>query len=314
MLKLSLVILILMHGLVSLASAREKPGAPSPHSIQHGGLTRSYLLHIPADVNPRSSLVIVMHGYMGSANRIMDYSGFNDIADREDFIVVYPEGTIDQHGYRFFNVGYDDHATSTVDDLGFISSLTSDLQKQLGVTPQRTFIVGMSNGGDMAYFIACNHSELYGAMASVTGVLMKHIHDECIPAKPLPVLQIHGTDDAISYFGGDMENKAGYGAYLGAPETVQFWAEANGLTKKEITFVDDRDQEDDTAVRFERFFSPNSRNEVWFYSVQGGGHRWPMENLTKQQELQALEFYGLTNRDISASHEVWGFFEQYLHN
>ena len=314
MLKLSLVILVLMHGLVSLASALEKPGAPSPHSMQHGGLTRSYLLHIPADVNPRSSLVIVMHGYMGSAGEIMDYSGFNAIADRDGFIVAYPEGTIDQHGYRFFNVGYDDHATSTVDDLGFISSLTSDLQNQLGVTPERTFIAGMSNGGDIAYFIACNHSELYGAMASVTGVLMKHIRDECVPAKPLPVLQIHGTDDAISYFDGDMENKAGWGAYLSLSQTVQYWAEVNGLTEKEVTFVDDRDQEDATTVLFERFFSLNSLNEVWFYSVQGGGHRWPMENLTKQQELQAFEFYGPTNRDISASHEVWRFFEQYLHN
>ena len=306
------LLLILVHA--GLTDASEYLDSPDYRTIEHDGATRSFILHIPADVKPSAPLVMVMHGYMGSAGEIMDYSGFNAIADRDGFIVAYPEGTIDQHGYRFFNVGYDDHATSTVDDLGFISSLTSDLQKQLGVTPQRTFIAGMSNGGDMAYFIACNHSELYGAMASVTGVLMKHIHDECIPAKPLPVLHIHGTDDAISYFGGDMKNKAGYGAYLGVPETVQFWAEANGLTEKEVTFVDDRDQEDATAVRFERFFSPNSRNEVWFYSIQGGGHRWPMENLTKQQELQAFEFYGPTNRDISASDEVWRFFEQYLHN
>ena len=306
------LLLMLVHA--SLTDASEYLDSPVHRTIEHDGATRSFTLHIPADVKPSAPLLIVMHGYMGSAGEIMDYSGFNDIADREGFIVVYPEGTIDQHGYRFFNVGYDDHATSTVDDLGFISSLTSDLQKRLDVSPERTFIAGMSNGGDMAYFIACNHSELYGAMASVTGILMEHIHDECIPAKPLPVLQIHGTDDTISYFDGDMENKAGWGAYLSVSQTVQYWVEASGLTEKEVIFVDDRDQEDATAVLFERFFSPNSRNEVWFYSVQGGGHRWPMENLTKQQELQAIEFYGLTNRDISASHEVWGFFEQYLHN
>lgn len=306
------LLLMLVHA--SLTDASEYLDSPVHRTIEHDGATRSFTLHVPSDVKPSAPLVMVMHGYMGSAGEIMDYSGFNAIADREGFIVAYPEGTRDQFGYRFFNVGYDHHATSTVDDLGFVSVLTSNLQQQLNVTPSLTFMVGMSNGGDMAHFMACTNSKLYGAMASVTGVLMKHIHDDCTPAKPLPLLQIHGTDDAISYFGGDMENKAGYGAYLGVPETVQFWAETNGLTKKEITFVDDRDQEDDTAVRFERFFSPNSRNEVWFYSVQGGGHRWPMENLTKQQELQALEFYGPTNRDISASDEVWRFFEQYLHN
>ena len=166
----------------SLTDASDHLDSPVYRTIEHDGATRSFILHVPADVKPNGSLVMVMHGYMGSVGEIMDYSGFNAIADREDFIVAYPEGTRNQFGYRFFNVGYDHRATSTVDDLGFIRSLTSDLQKQLGVTPERTFIAGMSNGGDMAYFIACNHSELYGAMASVTGVLMKHIHDECIPA------------------------------------------------------------------------------------------------------------------------------------
>ncbi|MDB9734465.1 prolyl oligopeptidase family serine peptidase, partial [Porticoccaceae bacterium] len=244
------LLLMLVHA--SLTDASEHLDSPVYRTIEHDGATRSFTLHVPSDVKSSAPLVMVMHGYMGSAGEIMDYSGFNAIADREGFIVAYPEGTRDQFGYRFFNVGYDHHATSTVDDLGFVSVLTSNLQQQLNVTPSRTFMVGMSNGGDMAHFMACTNSKLYGAMASVTGVLMKHIHDDCTPAKPLPLLQIHGTDDAISYFGGDMENKAGYGAYLGVPETVQFWAETNGLTKKEITFVDDRDQEDDTAVRFER--------------------------------------------------------------
>ena len=304
--------LLLMFVQASLADASEYLNFPVHRTIEHDGATRSFILHVPADVKPNGSLIMVMHGYMGSAGEIMDYSGFNAIADREGFIVAYPEGTRDQFGYRFFNVGYDHHATSTVDDLGFVSALTSNLQQQLNVTPSRTFMVGMSNGGDMAHFMACTNSKLYGAMASVTGVLMKHIHDDCAPAKPLPVLQIHGTDDAISYFGGDMENKAGYGAYLGIPETVQFWAEANGLNKKELTFVDDADKKDRTVVRFERYFSSSSLNEVWLYIVQGGGHRWPMENLTEQEELEAHKLYGPTNRDISASDEVWRFFQQYL--
>ena len=75
-----------------------------------------------------------------------------------------------------------------------------------------------------------------------------------------PLLQIHGTDDAISYFGGDMENKAGYGAYLGIPETVQFWAEANGLNKKELTFVDDSGSRGPHRwCDLSAYFSPSSR-------------------------------------------------------
>ena len=103
----------------SLIDASDHLDSPVYRTIEHDGATRSFTLHVPADVKPSGPLVMVMPGYMASAGEIMDYSGFNAIADREGFIVAYPEGTRDQFGYRFFNVGYDHHATSTVDDLGY---------------------------------------------------------------------------------------------------------------------------------------------------------------------------------------------------
>ena len=96
--------LLLMFVQASLADASEYLNFPVHRTIEHDGATRSFILHVPTDVKPNGPLIMVMHGYMGSAGEIMDYSGFNAIADREGFIVAYPEGTRDQFGYRFFTL------------------------------------------------------------------------------------------------------------------------------------------------------------------------------------------------------------------
>ncbi|MBT7752172.1 MAG: esterase, partial [Porticoccaceae bacterium] len=89
-------------------------------TFPHQGLQRTYWLHLPADLKPDAPLMVVIHGYTSAAKYIMDYSKMNDIADREGFVVVYPQGTVDLRGNTFFNVGYDFHKDSDVDDLDFI--------------------------------------------------------------------------------------------------------------------------------------------------------------------------------------------------
>ena len=233
MLNRLLCVAALLFSQASLGGTAATLADPMERTLEHDGLTRTYLLYVPVDVGPDAPLIIVMHGYMGSAQLIMRYSAFNTLADQKGFIVVYPQGTIDQSGYRFFNVGYDTNVASKVDDIDFIKALTLKLQRQFHATPARTFLAGNSNGGDMAYLMGCTNSELYGAIASITGVFMKHFQNLCIPTKPLPVFQLHGTEDVISRYDGDMANKDGYGAYLSVPKTVSFWAKTNGLDEKE---------------------------------------------------------------------------------
>ena len=100
-------------------------------SIIHEGLERKYTVHIPDNFNEDSPLVFIMHGYTGTANGIMEYSGMNNIADRENFIAVYPQGTIDINGNTFFNVGYELDQYSKVDDVSFMRHLVLSLSKDL---------------------------------------------------------------------------------------------------------------------------------------------------------------------------------------
>ena len=85
-------------------------------------------MHIPEDTPANAPLVIVMHGYSSRASSIAGYSGFKELADREKFIVAFPQGTTDAEGYPFFNVGYAFHDDVSVNDLGFIRFVVETLQ------------------------------------------------------------------------------------------------------------------------------------------------------------------------------------------
>ena len=121
-------------------------------SILHNGISRDYILYIPENLPTNAPLVVVSHGYTSSAKTMIAYSGMNKVADAEKFLVVYPQGTKDLRGNNFFNVGYEFHESSKVDDIGFIKTLVAKLTDEYQINPNHIFATGMSNGGDLSYF------------------------------------------------------------------------------------------------------------------------------------------------------------------
>ena len=106
----------------------------------------------------------------------ISYSGMNTIADEYGFAVCYPNGTIDQSGNRFWNVGYNMHQNETVDDVDFLSLLAQHLQEEYHLSSQNTFSSGMSNGGDISYMLACQAPDIFSAIAPVAGCMMTWIY------------------------------------------------------------------------------------------------------------------------------------------
>ena len=281
-------------------------------TFPHEGLQRTYWLHVPTNVMPDAPLVVVIHGYTSAAKYIMDYSQMNVIADREGFVVAYPQGTVDLRGNTFFNVGYDFHRDSTVDDLSFIRELTLDVRQRYDLSPSKTFATGMSNGADVSYMLACTSADIFRAVAPVAGVLMKGIADSCNTSKAIPVFEIHGTTDDISLWEGDMDNSDGYGAYYDLPSSTQFFVEAMGLSEKTSTSLEDKDPNDGSSITFERYFRKDNNQQVWFYIIEGDGHHWPGAQVPWWQYPMDWVRAQSGNRDINASEEVWSFFSEYL--
>ncbi|MGC6509772.1 MAG: alpha/beta hydrolase family esterase [Myxococcota bacterium] len=264
-------------------------------SLMHQNLNRDYWLHIPSGLPESAPLWIVMHGYSDGAESMMNWSNLNTLADEKKFAVAYPQGTIDDNGFAFFNVGYAFHGNQTVDDLDFIRVLISELQSEYRLSADNVFATGLSNGGDMSYYLACEASDVFQAIAPVAGTMMSHIFDNCSPDESIPVFEIHGTEDDVTLWDGDLTNQYGWGSYMDTDSVMAFWAAHNNLEEQSSVMLEDTTAGDGSVVRFERYYSGESPIEVWLYAVEGGGHDWP-------------GIWG--NMDIDSGAEIWGFFDQ----
>jgi polyhydroxybutyrate depolymerase len=303
---LFLMACVLLFSLSSFSSEKK--------TFDHQGLERTYLVHAPDEINQGTSLVVVIHGYTGLAETIMAYSGMNALADKNNFIALYPQGTIDAQENAFFNVGYSFHSSSEVDDVSFIEALVLTLQKEYELNPKNTFATGMSNGGDMSYLLACKKSDLFAAVAPIAGVMMKSTLESCKPSRNIPLFQINGTQDEISLFEGDIDDNEGWGPYYDTPSTLAFWVKQHELNQKQSIPLEDKDPSDGSSIIFERYFSKDNQKEMWFYKIEGGGHTWPGWKAGISWWKNPLLWYYLPlgNNDINASEEVWSFFERYV--
>ena len=281
-------------------------------TIIHEGVEREYIVHVPENLNNDSPIVFVIHGYTGSAEGIAAYSGMNSIAEREGFIAVYPQGTIDSYGNAFFNVGYEFNDDSPINDVSFIRELVKSISQEFNLKRKRAFATGMSNGGDMSYLLACTSSDLFKAVAPVAGVLMKGLKDSCELSSPVPIFEIHGTADKISLFEGDLNNEEGWGAYYDLPSTIDFFAERYQLANKSIKQITSKESGADYDIFFERHWSDDLEEEVWMYRIENGRHVWPGIKFNWWNNPLARYYFGSGNEDINASEEVWAFFKKYL--
>jgi polyhydroxybutyrate depolymerase len=263
-------------------------------SILHNGISRDYILYIPENLPTNAPLVVVSHGYTSSAKTMMSYSGMNKVADEEKFLVVYPQGTKDQRGNNFFNVGYEFHAASKVDDLGFIKALVTKLTDDYQVNPNHIFATGMSNGGDLSYFLACYASDMFQAVAPIAGTMMQTTMETCKPQKGMPIFAVHGKADEVTYFDGDMANRDKWGPYPGIPAVIEHWVDVNAVEISKQVDLDNITNftVSNEALSFDRYLSETSDHEVWLY-IHSGGHDWSL-------------------KELDTSSEIWSFFTRYI--
>jgi len=265
--------------------------------FEHEGINRQYIYYEPLELNEQKPLVFVMHGFTGDASGIKNYSGMNQIADQYGFAVCYPRGTIDSGGNRFWNVGYAFHEDETVNDVGFLTELATYLQTNYDLNPDFTFATGMSNGGEMCYMLACQANDTFKAVAPVAGMILQDILDDCQDSTPIPIFEIHGSQDNVTPISGDPNNDDGWGAYPSIPFTINYFSEKNECSTLQTETLPDIDPSDGSYVISEKHLNGINNNEVWYYEIIGGGHDWPGA-------------WG--NMDINAGEEAWLFFQKYI--
>jgi polyhydroxybutyrate depolymerase len=271
--------------------------------IQHGGLTRTYTLHVPGSHDPRTPapLVLVLHGGGGAGRSTERMTGFSELADRRGFIVVYPNG-ID----RRWNDARGVVARQDVDDVGFLTALVEHSRRTLPIDPRRVYASGISNGAMMSYRLACERSEIFAAIAPVAGAMPEPLGPRCSPSRPVSLVAISGTEDPLVLWGGGPVAR-NRGRTMSVPDSVALWARLNGCpAPASVTQEPDRDPADGTRVRRETYGPCQEGASVVLYAVEGGGHSWPGSTRSR------LPLTGRLSRDINATDVIWGFFEAHL--
>ena len=267
-------------------------------SLKAGGRERTYLLHLPPVYDGKRSLplVIVLHGGGGNAPGAVQMTGFSEKADKEGFVVVYPNGSGRlKNRLLTWNsgncCGY--ALDNNVDDVGFIRSLIDELERTRVIDPKRVYATGMSNGGMMTYRLACELSDKIAAAAPVAGALNL---ENCRPIRPVSMIIFHGTaDEHVLYDGGEPLKRVDTHRRVDKPvsSAVTFWVKQNGCSETP-------QREEKGNIRTEIYRGGKEGMEVALYTVKGGGHAWP----GGETYLLGAE----PTREISATDLMWEFF------
>ena len=263
-------------------------------NFEFEGYTRNYMVSLPSKYSNirKFPLIIYLHSYGWIAQQGMKYTLLNTVADTSDFVVAYPSAVPN------WNSGIGDNpnlSTPEVNDVGFINALIDTLSNKYSIDLDRVYACGYSNGGFMAYKLACQLGHRFAAIASVGGVLSTSTADNCNPLRTMPVLQIHGTSDPWVPIAGD-------DGWYSADETLSYWININNCVEADTTILPDLDQTDGCWVEKICYTNCSDESSVIFYKVINGGHTWPGAGPPGYKA-------GNTNQDIHASTLILNFFK-----
>jgi polyhydroxybutyrate depolymerase len=273
------------------------------------GSDRWYLLTTPPEHDGETPLPLVIdyHGLAEGAEIHATFSSFGPYAAENGFVVVGPHGTGEPVGWQ---TGIDPAANP---DLAFTEDLLDHLGADLCIDTSRVYATGLSNGAMMSSALACAMADRFAAVAPVAGIVRP---DGCDPARPVPVLTMHGTADPILLFNGGVGDRLGNAlggateeeAELpeadvdgpGYPASARDWAEGNGCTGDPV-------DTELTPTITQRTWDCPANAPVEFLVLDGGGHSWPGSEFGKAAE----SIVGPTDMSLDATDAIWQFFQRF---
>lgn len=242
-----------------------------PQSFQVAGISRNYILHAPAGLsNP--PLVFVIHGFNMTGQQEVSLTRMNQVADREKFIVVYPNALPNGSNQQSWDM-------TGPNDYAFLLAIIDSVDAKHKIDRNRVYASGFSMGGFLSFQLGCRYADVFAAIAPVSGLLRET--ETCSPKRPVPMIFTYGTNEGF-----DVD---------GFVQSGEKWVQLNGCTGTPNVARPYPAGNLNSVVTRTTYTSCKEGAEVAIQSVQGGTHEWPMNTQTK----------------VNNSEEVWAFFKKF---
>ena len=260
-------------------------------TVQHLDLDREFYVYVPDGLNTPitlAPLLFNLHGYRRQALDFLGYSGFQSLADEDDFIVIYPQGSIlPSTGQPHWNdSGWT--SESPANDLDFISSLIDWAYAEYQIDLSRVYATGKSNGGKMSYHLACNLGYRIAGVASVGGSMTPNTYATCSPNQPTAIVHIHGRDDTVVPIDGN-------GRSTPLTNMIDYWKNYNACNQETIFVIPDLN-DDGYGGSLYRYHGCLNNVDVQLFLMDQIAHDWPTD---------------LNDYDIIAADEIWNFLKEF---
>jgi len=250
---------------------------------------REFILYTPPALNDTGKLlplVLNFHGTPSTAYLQYIYTELDTTAYENDFFVAYPNG-VDEA----FNAGGCCAETHDLNDVNFAREIVKYISEEACIDLDQVFATGWSNGGYMAYYLACQASDVFAAIAPVGGSIGVDPLVDCKPSRPIPVLHFHEVRDPdVNYCGS-------YPEYITVPDLVAVFAEKQGCSPDQMGISY---QQGEVTCRSHKNCPAGMNATLCTIDRNFSSHSWPQA----ESDL-ALE---RGTQDILGNDEIWKFF------
>jgi polyhydroxybutyrate depolymerase len=259
-------------------------------SLKVGDITRDYIAVIPDSLKPGAPLWVVLHGASSNAEQMRFITGyqFEELAAREGFLVVYPDG---------YEQSWHDCRTATryparkegIDDVRFLETLAASVTERYDLDTSRVYGFGYSNGGHMLFKMAAQSPHTFAAIVVTAANLSEPDSSDCISFSiPTPVMLVEGTNDPLNPYQGGVAGKRrnALGQVKSAINSAETFARLNGVSGPASgtginnvvgtpvrTLLAGVEGKRGSVVLKE--FGGGSATPVRLYTTKGGGHVVP---------------------------------------
>lgn len=275
-----------------------RPGTTTLH-LTIDGRDRTVIVHVPpaAATTVNLPLVLDLHGSESDASQQEALSGMDAVADRDGFVVAYPQALIAAKTGFDWNVpneplvGGAQPPAGAPDDVAFLTALVPALGQRMCIDPKRVYATGISGGGRMASQLACDAAGTFAAVAPVAGL---RLPSPCPGTRPVPVVAFHGTADPVDPYGGSGQ---GYWTYS-VPAAEQRWSAHNHCSATPSTTSG-------TGYTLTTYPGCAGGAQVELYTLAGEGHEWPGGPTLPKAITKVL---GPQSNAVNADDTMWTFF------